>query len=333
MVQFGIIKNSVLLFIIILCVSCTNKKNTNSINKTSAPINEVSLNPIFNTDSAYFYIEKQVAYGPRVPNSEAHAQCAEYLVETLERFGAQVITQEDIVQRYDGIKMEMKNIIGSFNPDAYKRILLCAHWDTRFIADYDSINTHLPILGANDGGSGVGVLLEIARQINLNPIDIGVDIIFFDVEDQGQPNNQDTFIPHSWCLGSQYWSLNPHVKNYFADYGILLDMVGAQDAVFAKEGVSQQFAPRIVDKVWKIAQKNGFSNFFISQKTPPIIDDHLYINNLIHIPTINIVEYNDTTHNKFNAHHHKHSDNMSIINKETLQAVGQTVLAVVYNEI
>mgnify|MGYP002003178942 FL=1 len=159
-----------------------------------------------------------------------------------------------------------------------------------------------------------------------------MDIIFFDVEDQGEPNGTMNPKPHSWCLGSQYWSKNPHVTNYFADYGILLDMVGGKNARFTKEGVSREFASRIIEQVWRIAASNGYANYFVSEKTPPIIDDHLYINNLIHIPTINIVEYDANTHNRFNKHHHKHSDDMNNIDKSTLKAVGQTVIELLYSE-
>ena len=316
-------------FFLILLTSCSN--NEKKVVNKNLPVSEVFV-PKFNTDSAYRYIQKQVDFGPRVPNTKAHVECYNYLVNKLIQFGADVFTQSEVVYRFDGHSMNMKNIIGTFNKDAFKRVLLCAHWDSRFLADNDSVNTTEPILGANDGGSGVGVLLEIARQLQLYPIDIGVDIVLFDVEDQGEPNGNPNPNPHSWCLGSQYWSLNPHVKNYFADYGILLDMVGGKNARFTKEGVSQQFASRIVDKVWNIAAKEGYSSFFVSEETPPIIDDHLYINNLIYIPTINIVEYDGDTHNRFNAHHHKHSDNMDIIDKITLDAVGQTVLEVLYKE-
>ncbi len=331
MVHNGVIKISCLILIVLTIFSCDNKSSIPLTNKsdTKKPYKDV---PKFNSDSAFLYIQKQVDFGPRVPDSKAHSECHDYLVDKFSTFGANVETQLDYVERYDGLRMRMKNIIATYNPNFSKRILLCAHWDSRYLADNDSINIEKPIDGANDGGSGVGVLLEIARQISLYPISIGVDIILFDVEDQGQPNNVNKQVAHTWCLGSQYWSRNPHEERYFADYGILLDMVGGKDAKFTKEGISRKFASRIVDKVWGIARKNGFSNFFVSQETPPIIDDHLYINNLIHIPTINIVEYNDTTHNKFNAHHHKHSDNMDIISKKTLHAVGQTVLEVLYSE-
>ena len=326
MVRLGNIVISIFVF---LCLSCKNN-DVKSTSKTSIPI-EVAI-PKFNKDSAYLYIQDQVNFGPRVPNSKAHADCAIYLINKLSQFGADITTQSDIVQRFDGQSMNMINIIATFNKNAFKRVLLCAHWDSRFIADNDSIDNDMPILGANDGGSGVGVLLEIARQIQLNPLKIGVDIIFFDVEDQGEPNGTINPKHHSWCLGSQYWSKTPHVTNYFADYGVLLDMVGGKHARFTREGVSQQFAPRIVEKVWNLASEKGYSNFFVSEKTPPIIDDHLYINNLIHIPTINIIEYDANTHNRFNKHHHKHSDDMNNIDKGTLQAVGQTVIELIYSE-
>tara|TARA_B100000530_G_scaffold128652_2_gene80384 strand:- start:2317 stop:3315 length:999 start_codon:yes stop_codon:yes gene_type:complete len=332
MVQLGFIKNKYAIIGLIFLFACTNTNN--KVNKKNTPVASIQKlpTPSFDADSAYAYIKNQVEFGPRVPNSIAHQNCYNYLVQNLERFGAAVLTQNDIVERYDGTKMQMKNIIGSFNQNNHKRILLCAHWDSRFIADNDIKDMDKPILGANDGGSGVGVLLEIARQISLNPLNLGVDIIFFDVEDQGQPNTEINPRADTWCLGSQYWAMNPHVENYFADYGILLDMVGGKNATFTKEGVSVQFGERIVERVWSAAEGLGFANFFVSKKTPPIIDDHLYINTLIHIPTINIVEYNQNTHNRFNAHHHKHSDNMDIINSSTLKAVGQTVLEVLYTE-
>jgi len=332
MVQLGFIKNKYLIIGLIFLCACTGNKN--KVDKKSTPVKSIQKlpTPSFNPDSAYAYIKHQVEFGPRVPNSISHENCYNYLVRNLERFGATVVTQNDIVERYDGFKMQMKNIIGSFNENSYKRILLCAHWDSRFIADNDVKDTEKPILGANDGGSGVGVLLEIARQISLNPLNFGVDIIFFDVEDQGQPNSEINQRVDTWCLGSQYWAMSPHVENYFADYGILLDMVGGENATFTKEGISVQFGARIVERIWSTADGLGFANFFVSKKTPPIIDDHLYINNLIHIPTINIVEYDQNTHNRFNAHHHKHSDNMDIIDQSTLKAVGQTVLEVLYKE-
>ena len=330
--QLGDIKSNFYIIVLFFLISCSGEKKINSAHYQKSISQTTVEVPLFSPDTAYKFIQKQVDFGPRVPNSMAHLHCHDFLSKTLRRFGADVTTQEALVKRYDGASMQMKNIIAEFNPDDDNRILLCAHWDSRFIADNDIENVDQPILGANDGGSGVGVLLEIARHLQITPPSIGVDIIFFDVEDQGTPSGTVNQDPHSWCLGSQYWSNNPHVDNYFANYGILLDMVGGKNAKFTKEGVSREFASIILDKIWKIAGDIGFSNFFVNDKTPPIIDDHLYINNLIHIPTINIVEYDANTHNRFNAHHHKHSDNMDIIDRKTLQAVGQTVLEVLYQE-
>ncbi len=322
--QIGVLVISVFF---VLFVSCQNKATQNQENVQS----DILLVPTFSSDSAYYYIQNQVDFGPRVPDTKGHQDCYNYLVDSFEGFGANVITQSDIVKRYDGVSMTMKNIIASYNLDADKRVLLCAHWDTRFIADNDSVDINKPIDGANDGGSGVGVLLEIARQINLNPINLGIDIVLFDVEDQGQPNDYVNFVPDSWCLGSQYWSLKPHIENYYAEFGVLLDMVGGRGATFTKEYTSNKFAPRILDNIWAKAHEIGFSEYFLYEETPAIIDDHLYINHLIHIPTVNIVEYDRNSHNKFNAHHHKHSDNMDIIDKKTLDAVGQTLLEVLYS--
>ena len=188
-----------------------------------------------------------------------------------------------------------------------------------------------PIDGANDGGSGVGILLEIARQLKNKAPEIGVDIVLFDVEDQGQPDNGSRYIPDTYCLGSQYWAKNPHIKGYDAQAGILLDMVGAKDAVFTLEGTSINYASDFMRQVWDMAIKLKHSNHFKFQKTKQLTDDHLYINKLAGIPTIDIIQYDYATPSGFGAYWHTHDDTMEVISKETLQAVGETVLAIVYN--
>jgi hypothetical protein len=213
--------------------------------------------------------------------------------------------------------------------------MLCAHWDTRPFADQDTEDTNKAIDGANDGASGVGVLLEIARQFSLKKPNIGVDIILFDAEDYGQPAVSDyPRMEHSYCLGSQYWATHLHKSNYFAKYGILLDMVGGKNAVFTQELASLSFAPKVLNKVWNTAAELGYGNFFQFKKTNLIIDDHLYINNLAQgrVPTIDIIEYNEVTESHFYEHWHTHKDKLENIDKNTLKAVGQTVLQVVYNE-
>ena len=222
------------------------------------------VEPAFDADSAYAYVARQVAFGPRVPNTEAHEACAKWLASELTRHGAEVTVQEGRARAFDGTVLNMKNIVGTFHPESRDRILLFAHWDTRPFADKDSLRQREPIDGANDGGSGVGVLLEIARQLGQVPADIGVDIAFFDAEDYGRPD----WLPSSqngykdWCLGSQFWAANPHRPGYRARFGILLDMVGARDAVFHQEGTSLRLAPHVVRKVWKRASELGLETAF-----------------------------------------------------------------------
>lgn len=292
--------------------------------------------PQFAADSAYGYIQEQVDFGPRVPNSSAHQACGEYLVAKLKEFGAELKIQDYEANAFDGTKLYLKNIVGSFKLQEQKRILLAAHWDTRPFADKDSVRTNEPIDGANDGASGVGVLLEVARQIAADDTyDVGVDIIFFDGEDYGAPINDEKYnnVPYSgYCLGSQYWANNKHVPNYSAYYGILLDMVGGKQAKFYQEGLSMQAAPSVVKKVWDIGQRLGYSDFFIYQKSDGITDDHTFVNQIAKIPMIDIIEFDPSRDDYFGSYHHKHADNMDVIDKRTLKAIGQTVLQVIYQE-
>ena len=291
--------------------------------------------PQFSSDSAYKFVENQVNFGPRVPNTQNHALCAAYLAASLKRFGAQVTEQKMKLQAFDGKTLDAVNIIGSFQPEKTRRVLLCAHWDTRPFADQDADpkNHDKPILGANDGASGVGILLEIARNLGKDTADIGIDIVFFDAEDYGAPESAK--VPNStltWCLGSQYWSKNPHKTGYTAQFGILLDMVGAPNATFYREQYSDYFAPNIVDKVWNKAAKLGFSQFFINEKNGAITDDHLFVNQNINIPTIDIIHYNPSNAHGFGDYWHTLNDNMQNIDKQTLNAVGATVMNIIYYE-
>lgn len=289
--------------------------------------------PEFNADSAYAFIEQQVSFGPRALGTVGHRECAKYLIDKMNIFTDTVIVQQSSVKTYDGKVHTFQNIIGSIKPHLKNRVLICAHWDTRPVADQDSERRGEPILGANDGGSGVGVALELARQIQKTNPKMGVDFILFDAEDYGQPEGMRPYMPDSYCLGSQYWSKNPHVPQYYARFGILLDMVGAKDAKFTLEGTSMDYAPTLMKDVWKTAANLGYSKYFEPKRTKPIVDDHLYINKLIGIPTIDIIEYSESTPTNFGHYWHTHKDNMDIIDKATLKAVGQTVLTYVVTEI
>lgn len=320
------------------CESDSKKEETKTpVEEKPAPAAPAIPVPDFNADSAYVFVEKQVAFGPRVPNTRPHTIAGDWLVQQLKRFGANVQEQKFQMEAFDGKKLNLRNIIASYNPQAANRILLAAHWDTRPFADKDSVNQNKPIDGANDGGSGVGVLLEIARQLGSDQPDprVGVDIILFDGEDYGQPERSMIAVQkqNTWCLGSQYWSRNKHTPNYRANYGILLDMVGAKGAKFAKEEYSRQYAADVVEKVWRTGNRLGYSDYFIYHNSPGITDDHVYVNAWGGIRMIDIIEYNILGGDDyFGDYHHTHKDNMEIIDRNTLKAVGQTVLQVVYQE-
>ena len=319
-----------LLLVLFSCSSPDKPIETPASNSGTEVRQPVVTVPVFNEDSAYSYVQKQVDFGPRVPNSKAHAACADYLVAEFKKFTSSVMMQKGTVRTYDGVNLDMKNIIASFNPENKQRVLLFAHWDTRPWADHGTERRNEPNLGADDGASGVGVLLEIARQFSIQAPTIGVDIILFDAEDWGKsgggPESED-----SYCLGAQYWTKNLHVPGYTAEYGILLDMVGGRNSKFRMEGNSKQFASFVLEKVWKTGVNLGFSDYFIFQDGGWITDDHVYVNR-INIPSIDIIASDASSGTGFPNHWHTHADNMDVIDKRTLKAVGQTVMHVVYSE-
>lgn len=216
-------------------------------------------------------------------------------------------------------------------------ILLCAHWDSRPWADNDpdSANWHKPIMGANDSASGVAVMLEVARLLHLaDSIGIGVDFICFDAEDWGTPQwDEDNDNGNSWALGAQYWAANPHKENYRPRFGILLDMVGGQGARFYQEGVSLQYAQSIVDKVWKAADTAGYGSMFPKVPGGMVTDDHVPLNETAGIPTVDIIAYYpDCVQSSFGPTWHTVSDNIDNIDRNSLKAVGQTIIQVLFCE-
>jgi len=284
--------------------------------------------PAFNADSAYQHIKTQLDFGFRVPGTPEHKACRDWFVKKFESYGADVIAQDFIAEIYNGEKWASSNIIAQFNPDHKDRVILSAHWDSRFIAeeDPDRKRKEDPIPGADDGASGVGVLIEIGRVLQENPIDMGIDIILWDAEDQGERSGNN----YSWCLGSQHWSKNKHKKNYRAKYGINLDMVGAANPRFGKDQDSRKYAGNVINKIWQLAQNMGYSDMFVNENTEGLLDDHTIINTMARIPMIDII--NQPNGNGFVKHWHTHGDDLSTINKRTLRVVGQVVTAAMYKE-
>ena len=326
------------LFLASITLSCSNNSDVKPLIKEVKTPKWIKVDD-FNSDSAYNFISKQVSFGPRVPNTINHKKCGDWIVNKLTNYGFKTKEQVGQVTAFNGSKLPVRNIIGNINPNATKKVLLCAHWDTRPFADRDSLNKNRPIIGANDGASGVGVILEIARTFKKDSLNIGLEIIFFDVEDYGAPSLDNSFFDlqsmnDTWCLGSQYWCYNLNANYKKPNFGILLDMVGAKGAVFTKEEISRKYAGYHLNKVWKLAEFLGYGDYFQKKIAPPITDDHTYINQLTLIPTIDIIHYDLSPYSgrfDFGRFHHTHQDNMEIIDKKTLNAVGQTVISYLHN--
>jgi hypothetical protein len=321
---------SALLLLSFVFCSCNKANNSNPEPQKKDSVT-VKV-PDFNGDSAYSYVDKQVSFGPRIANSKAHNACGDYLIKEMERFGAVVTVQKVDLVSFEGKTLKARNIIASYNPECKTRILFVSHWDCRPWSDNDPnpANHNKPVDGANDGASGVGVLMEIGRQLQMQKASVGIDILFTDMEDYGEPEfYQGKKSEDSWCLGTQYWAKNPHVPGYHARYGVLLDMVGAPNATFPKESYSINYAGYLVDKIWNEAQSLGYGQFFVNKTGGAITDDHVPINQIIGIPTIDIIHFDD---NGFGSYWHTQDDTMKNVDKNTLKAVGQTLLSIIYKE-
>ena len=296
-------------------------------------------NPAFDADSSYSYVAMQTSFGPRVLNTKKHADCRLYLSKKMEAFGAKTTLQDCELTSWDGTKLKATNIIASYQPEKTQRILLCSHWDSRPWADQDSnpANWHTPIDGANDGASGVAVLMEIGRQLQAeatkgNLPAYGVDIVFLDAEDLGTPkfskkeDKEDT-----WCLGTQYWAKQANKSGYQAEFGILLDMVGGKAPNFMWDYYSNQYAPQVLQKVWSAAATLGYNSYFVPAEGGAITDDHLYVNRIAGIPCIDIIDYNPGNGTGFVPYWHTTGDTMKNIDKNSLKMVGETLLKVIFN--
>lgn len=284
----------------------------------------------FNADSAFASIEKQCSFGARVPNSEAHDRCAAYIVAQFKALGLDVTEQKADLKAWDGKVLKSNNIIAAYRPELTDRIIICTHWESRPWADADPDSTkhHQPVMAANDGASGVAVMLEVARHLGELKPNIGIDFICFDSEDYGAPYWAESQAPQDgsdWCLGSQYWAAHPHVPGYKARFGILLDMVGGQDARFAYEGISMRYARDIMVKVWDAATRAKADHLFQTIEGGYAQDDHVPMNETAGIPTIDIIPFIEGEHS-FGTTWHTTSDTPQNISKETLRGVGQTLL-------
>ncbi len=353
---------SYLLISSFLLVSCGLRKQATSETETATV-----AGPVFNADSAYLFCQQQCDFGPRTMNSKAHDNCEQWIINKFKGYGMTVVPQKSELKGYDGTTLHSTNIIASYRPELTDRILLCAHWDSRPWADNDpdEANWKQPVMAANDGASGVAVMLEIARLISQFTVDslqltddnsaddsglaskstvnrkpstvnlnIGIDFICFDAEDYGYPQWETTDDPgNTWALGAQYWAEHPHTPGYKARYGILLDMVGGQGAQFYQEIMSKHYARHIVDKVWRAASVVGYGSSFPMAEGTGVTDDHIPVNTTANIPCVDIIPYYpNCEQSSFGPTWHTLNDDMAHLDKNTLKAVGQTIIQVLFSE-
>lgn len=284
---------------------------------------------MFNQDSAYSFVKKQCDFGARVPNSAPHEACASYLSSELKRLGAEVTEQKTTVTAYDGTRLNANNIIGTFFPEKENRVIFFSHWDSRPYCDHDpnEANHRKPVMGANDGASGVGVLLELARVMQQKEPKMGVDIVFLDAEDYGAPYFFKKEVENDWCLGSQFWSKHTHYK-VKPKYGVLLDMVGGNDPTFFIDKVTARYAYSAASRVWSRAQEMGYGKYFIPREEGMIMDDHYYVNIWAGIPTADIIDFN--ADRGFPTTWHTMNDTPENINSSSLGMVGRILTSLIY---
>ena len=332
-----------LLFLPLLLTTACGGSQKSSTEQPVAQQQAQPVGPAFSADSAFAFCQRQCDFGPRTMNSEAHEQCGQWIAQKFQSYGMHIVEQRATLKGFDGTPLLSNNIVASYRPDLTDRILICAHWDCRPWADNDpdEANHGKPVMGANDGASGIAVMLELARLLAENtdivtteapttayPLNVGIDFVCFDAEDWGDDGHSD-----SWALGAQHWAKTPHKDGYKARYGILLDMVGGQGARFYREGYSLHYAPAIVDRVWRAAEVAGYSSFFPKEDGGVITDDHGPVNEVAKIPCIDIIPYYpDCAESSFGPTWHTVYDDMQHIDRSTLKAVGQTLVQVLWSE-
>lgn len=315
---------------LLMLAGCKTKQEPRP-SATTTDYTQVAI-PDFCADSAYRFTEEQLAFGNRIPGTKAWEQCAAYLEQQMGRWCDTVIVQPFKATLWDNSVVPGRNIIASLRPQAERRVLLAAHWDSRQWADHDPDDNRQrqPVPGANDGASGVATLMEMARVMSQMPPSVGVDFIFFDVEDQGVPEWSENYDEHSWCKGSQYWAGNRHIPYYTAVYGVLFDMIGTPEPRFTQERISCLYAPGLTDKLWGAAAAMGYGHIFVTQKTDAILDDHLYVNQIAGIPMVDIVQNSPGI--SFFRHWHTTTDDLQSVNRDALRTVALVTLKTLYGD-
>lgn len=305
-----------LLPLVLLLAGCPSAgKDANTENTAVA-----SKAPKLSADSAFALLKAQVAFGPRVPGTEGHARQLQWMVQYLGSRADTLVQQSFTYTTTKGVPLQLTNLLARFNPASPDRVLLVAHWDTRPTADNDSdpAMQKQPIAGANDGASGVALLMEIANVLARNQAPIGVDLLFVDGEDYG-PSGDDMYI------GAKHFAANLP-PGYKPLYGVLVDMIGDQNPIYRIESNSQDLAPEVVDRVWRTAEELGLGNYFQRSSLGAIEDDHITLNQA-GIRTIDIIDFDYGPGNTF---WHTSQDVVAHTSPLGLGVVGNVLLELIF---
>ena len=271
----------------------------------------------FKGPTAFGYVEKQLSFGPRIPNTPGHVQMGDWLLSELRTRADTVIVQSFQQRTSKGETLRLRNFFARFRPQATDRILFLAHWDTRPFADKSANlgQQRLPVPGANDGASGVAVLLGVADALKAKPASIGVDLLFVDGEDYGDFSDSTETL-----LGSRYFAkhLPPGYTTLFA---VLFDMVGDRDLQILQEGFSVQNAPEVVQRVWETADRLGYGRVFVKRVGEALTDDHVPLQQA-GLRAIDIIDFDF-------PYHHTTEDTIDKISAESLQIVGDVAVALI----
>jgi Zn-dependent M28 family amino/carboxypeptidase len=274
----------------------------------------------FDGGSAFHYIETQVGFGPRIPGTEAHRRAAAWLDSLLRRRADTLVVQSWTHVTAAGDSLPLTNFIARFKPAADKRLLLLAHWDSRPTADSPiSTDSTKPVPGANDGGSGVALLLGVADVLKRMPPTIGVDLLFVDGEDYGD----FTKTPKDVLIGSRYYAAHP-VAGPQPLYAVLFDLIADKDLQIFEEGNSLVGAPEVVELVWNTAKDLGYAGTFVATPKHTLIDDHLELQKT-GIRAIDVVDFD------YPAWHTK-DDTIDKVSGASLQIVGDVAVELVRRE-
>ncbi len=269
----------------------------------------------FDGEAALRYVEAQLGFGPRVPNTEGHRRAGDWILEQLRRRADSVEVQEFTHVTLDGDTLRLRNFIGRFRPEVRERILYVAHWDTRPRADRSANlgQQRLPVPGANDGASGVAVLIGVADVLRLRPSEFGVDLVFVDGEDYG-----DFAADADVLLGSRHYaaSLDTDALPLFA---VVWDMVGDRDLEIFQEGNSVDRAPEVVERVWNRARELGHGRVFRSSVGYTMTDDHIPLLG-VGIRAIDVIDFEY-------PHWHTTEDTLDKVSAASLQIVGDVAVA------